>query len=346
MTMAAGDRIIVPRDDNAKLENSIITLYIGAERARYTVHGKVLAQRSYGQFDESIVLVSANERYINLPNVTRSICELYLHFVHLGNIPLWQDKATTEEQNDLREEVAVTLVELYRVGKMLSDKHTMDKAVSGIIEVFNGFDRPMLAVMPGAACITRVYDTTEPGSRLRLLMVNMYVRKACWAEKIDRLPRPFLADLASAALRRVDDFEKGDLRFKPALVQCMYHEHAIGERCPSRTTRKRKHSGAIDHSSVVVDLDEEPHIEVASPRSAAGEALDSGVALPGTGVLSGYKTGSPTPSRQHRGVADRQASTSHSDPWGVGASSALSEDGSVPGEQPGLFVPARRNMSV
>ncbi|GIZ47647.1 hypothetical protein CKM354_001073200 [Cercospora kikuchii] len=343
--MAAGDRIIVPCDDDQKLENSIITLYVGEEAARYTIHGKILAERSYDQFDESILLVSGNERFVDLSNVTRPVCELYLHFIQLGSIPLWQDKATTEEQNALREEVAVTLIELYRVGKMLSDKHTMDKAVSGIIEVFNGFDRPMLAVMPGVACITRVYDTTEPGSKLRLLMVNMYVRKACWAETIGHLPKSFLADLASAALKRVDDLEKGELRFKPALVQCMYHEHAIGERCPSRTTRKRKYSAAADNSPVVIDLDEVPQLEVATPY-ADGEVSDFGMALASTGALTGRLTGSPTRSRRHGEVADTRTATLHGDIRGVETSRAISEDIPACEEQPDVFSPGRRNKSV
>lgn len=216
------------------------------------------------------MLGSSNKRYIELPNVTRSICELYLHCIHFGTVPLWQDKVAFDDQYH-REEMGVALVELYSMGDMLSDKQTMDTAVSGFIEVFNGSSRPMLAVLPGVACITRAYGITKPASKLKLLMVKMYVRKACLAETNDDLPQPFLADLARAALKRVDDLEKGDLRLKPALVECQYHEHAIGDRCPSRRTKKRKHSGVTDDARESAELDGAPPFGDTSPVSMVSE---------------------------------------------------------------------------
>ncbi|KAM3417705.1 hypothetical protein BST61_g5939 [Cercospora zeina] len=234
--MPPANRLIVARHDNPKLVSSIITLLIGKENVRYTVHGKTLFERSEGMFDESVLSVSGDERSVALPSITKSGCELYLHYIQVGNFPLDQFKPRIRERCQHREEISVALIELYSMSTTFYAEQTMDAAASGLAEIFS-VPGQAATVIPGAASVTKAYAVTKSGSKLRRLMVDLYMRNARGARVDSHWPRQFVIDLAGAALKTVGDMERGQGLHKPALDQCLYHEHIVRERCPRHATK-------------------------------------------------------------------------------------------------------------
>ncbi|CAK1365996.1 hypothetical protein CB0940_09559 [Cercospora beticola] len=262
--MALADRLIVARDEQPKLEDSIIILLIGKEESRYSIHGKTLLERSGGNFDESVLSLSGDERFIALPDITRSVCELYLHYLHVGNFPLRQYKTTIRQQRQHKEDVGVALIEIYSMSTTLGDGQGKDAAVSGLVEIFDMPGLNTTTGVPGATIVTRVYAVTEPGSKLRQLMVDLYVRKARGIRIDGPLPHHFVADLAGAALDAVESVDRDQQLLSPALDQCLYHEHEFREGCPNHTRKKLKRA-EIDVGPINLPESDDPDLPDSPP---------------------------------------------------------------------------------
>ena len=163
-----------------------------------------------------------------MPDITERALYSYITYLYTGRIPCQSPVKIDDPYGIVCQR---RLVGFYALASKLEGSVAMDAAISAII---SSVDKGNL---PNCDTIRQVYAVTEPGCRLRKIVVDMHV---CNAKALtDGYIKPFLLDVANASFQKLTELGKGDFDENLAAASCCdYHQHAEGAACVSKK-RKR-----------------------------------------------------------------------------------------------------------
>ena len=206
----------------------MVDVLVGPAKMAFRAQRALLCERS--KFFRAALMGSfreGKEQKVELPEATPAAFRRFLLWCYAGRV--------IDGDEDMTESTGDRLVELYQFAGFLGLHELQNAAIDGIIEIQDITKR----LSPGD-----IYDSTEEGSPLRRLVVDVAVRDVDWNDidedlREDHLPWEYLFDLVIAfgqqsqqkTPRRRRDFWN---------FRCDYHIHPAGEaHCAGLKSRAR-----------------------------------------------------------------------------------------------------------
>lgn len=137
-----------------------------------------------------------------LPEDDADIVQRYLHFVYTGRLAVVAPNINDKDNVAGHEAEYLTLFNLHIFGDKYKDIQIKNAVVKAIIEKGQVEDSDGSTWFPGPREVDVLYKSTQPGSFLRKLVVDIHVGKGWeeWLENETYNPE-FLADLVKALMK-------------------------------------------------------------------------------------------------------------------------------------------------
>ena len=207
--------------DDASLSGQSIKLVVGPEPSTVLeVHENLICTSSdffkrlrTGEWKE------ANERTTKFEEDNPNVFQLYLHWLYRGTLPIRNDAPGRIGNAEYE-----CLAEAYVLGDKLQDGDFQDVIVDTIVDKCSSKASDGRSWFPVGPAIQHVYDHTVESSKVRRLLVDLYVSHGSgnWLrdwEKSSDIPGDFLFEIATNLL----DKRKNNPTIKSSL--CEYHQH-------------------------------------------------------------------------------------------------------------------------
>lgn len=174
----------------------MITILVGEEEHRFTVHKDMLCAKSkFFKAACSKVWASGREKIVRQPEGTPGDFQIYVEWVYNSKISLDTDDVN-KQQN--------TLMDLYIFGDVLDDYQLRNATLKRLIaNTQNG-------LRLNSEQLLKVYEFTMAGSPLRKFLVHwvlMTFERDDIKTQIARNPAEFVQELAVAAVEQVESVE-------------------------------------------------------------------------------------------------------------------------------------------
>lgn len=197
---------------------------VGPERKPFTVHELIICASSplfksamSGPWKES------KEHVVNLPEDDPNIFALYSHWLYYAKIPVRIEGATEAKPGQRLNEEYRELIRAYILGDKLLDIKFQNSVIDAIVETSSTIHpQDGRAYYPNIPEINIAYENTTESSKIRSLLVDMWVSKAVvnWFES-PNLPKEFLISV-------IKGFIKNDPARMSSPKASKYYVHASG----------------------------------------------------------------------------------------------------------------------
>jgi len=183
-----------------------ITVLVGTAEKPFTVHREALCAKSrFFAAACSSRWTEGKEKVVRLSEQKAESFQEYVHWVYNHEIdlePLPEQMSASPNTTELdkgRRRVRCQYLELYLLADKLRDTKLANRVMDLLVDVC--CVRGLL--LPSVVLITRAYEQTAPGSRLRSLLVDLWVacrRSGNLEGSVTGLPRDFVNDLVMKLL--------------------------------------------------------------------------------------------------------------------------------------------------
>ncbi|KAI5361379.1 hypothetical protein Slin15195_G124930 [Septoria linicola] len=235
--------VIAVKADKPSLEDNIVTLLIGEKQTPYIVHGKVLAQRLQGRTIPHLKRDGDGTLSIQIDTASTAAYKLWLHLLHTGRMPLWEDKPAKGEQDRVVQKALDALIELYSFAMTIADHEAAGAAIIGAFELYHKPSYGHKGTLPAIASIVKAYSMASASSDMRQFLVQIYSEYADPGKIDSRLPVDFLVDLTKAAIKRANDLVhrvEEDDGVAEEISNCSAKLPGTDQSSTSRGNKKRK----------------------------------------------------------------------------------------------------------
>ncbi|WPB06112.1 uncharacterized protein RHO25_010769 [Cercospora beticola] len=172
---------------------------------------------------------------ITLPNFDISTFRYFTEYLYTGRFRC----GVYVENSPLRD--CEEFVDVYLLAEKVSDEDLMDAALSAILSIGRTEHETGDYWLPTAKAIENAYKQTNKSSKLRKLLVDLWLWRCDLDDPDDPadFPKEFLWDLAATAIKKVRKVSSNE--FLPASMKCCdYHQHKKGEPCANRKRKRDK----------------------------------------------------------------------------------------------------------
>ncbi|KAI9676800.1 MAG: hypothetical protein M1829_002895 [Trizodia sp. TS-e1964] len=204
-----------------------ITVLVGPTEDSFAVHKAPVCEVSPffraaldGNFRES------KEGIIKLPDEDPKIFGCFLHWLYNKRLRTPTDGIDVLDKTNKKVIPWMVLIQLYLLGERLQVAGFKNAAVDALaLKSAKGQE-----ALPAAHAIHHAYENTHDSSPLRRLLVDLFIWRSTAAtlehdETRDALPRDFFVDLATSAMRLIEDGLTGPNTASEVLFASDYYEN-------------------------------------------------------------------------------------------------------------------------
>ena len=209
--------------------NHILFLFVGPTRVLFTLHTDLLPEATQTYINQH----SQGHQTFQLPNEDANIMNIYRNFLYSHRIfskspedEDMEDDGKSEAHNDAE---WTKLAHCYLFAITVQDERFANASINAIVEKMQEIDRYPTGIAG------EVYQYTQPGDKLRQLIVDVHVRKGLgnWVRPPHddaEGPKEFLQDVINGLVAVGGGLYEDEVPM-PWEAKCRYHTHVVTRKC-------------------------------------------------------------------------------------------------------------------
>ncbi|CAI7593507.1 unnamed protein product [Penicillium crustosum] len=191
-------------DNVTKIQGPAVKITVGASKEPFHVHESVLCTSSRffnaamsGSWKES------KEYTIELPEDDPAAFSIYSHWLYFAKIPGILDAAKKGESAKRSAQEYYDLVSAYVLGDKLLDTQFQNSVIDAILDTCSKADsKDGKVYFPDANAVSHAYNNTTKSSKIREMLVELYLHSAEARWLSEEHPKEFLFSIAEGFAER------------------------------------------------------------------------------------------------------------------------------------------------
>ncbi|CAI7619031.1 unnamed protein product [Penicillium viridicatum] len=212
------------KDNVTKIQGPTVKITVGTSKEPFHVHESVLCTSSHffkaamsGSWKES------KEHTIELPEDDPKAFAIYSHWLYFAGIPGLREAAKKGESAKQSAQEYYDLVSAYVLGDKLLDAKFQNSVIDAIIDTCSTADsRDRKLYFPDADAVSHAYNNTTKSSKIRQMLVALYLHAAGDEWLSEEHPKEFLFSVAKGFAERrrlcsVKSFRRSEYYLNPEM---------------------------------------------------------------------------------------------------------------------------------
>ncbi|KUM58300.1 hypothetical protein ACN42_g8858 [Penicillium freii] len=212
------------KDNVTKIQGPTVKITVGTSEEPFHVHESVLCTSFHffkaamsGSWKES------KEHTIELPEDDPKAFAIYSHWLYFAGIPGLREAAKKGESAKQSAQEYYDLVSAYVLGDKLLDAKFQNSVIDAIIDTCSTADsRDRKVYFPDADAVSHAYNNTTKSSKIRQMLVALYLHAAGDEWLSEEHPKEFLFSVAKGFAERrrlcsVKSFRRSEYYLNPEM---------------------------------------------------------------------------------------------------------------------------------
>ncbi|KAJ5685375.1 hypothetical protein N7536_007994 [Penicillium majusculum] len=191
-------------DNVTKIQGPAVKITVGASKEPFHVHESVLCTSShFFKAAMSGSWMESKEHTIELPEDDPKAFSIYSHWLYFAKIPGILEAAKQGESANKSAQEYYDLVSAYVLGDKLLDAQFQNSVIDAIIDTCSKADsKDGKVYFPDANAVSYAYSNTTKFSKIREMLVDLYLHAAGDQWLSEEHPKEFLFSVAKGLAER------------------------------------------------------------------------------------------------------------------------------------------------